>query len=148
MPAVDRVLLDRHLLARLRDNGWWSPAVIGTLALALALLVWWFAHQLVVGTPRWVETRSTGVRLRRRAWERALTTQVVAIDTVARARVRLVGRPIRAAVIVTVEPEARPTEVLRGVARVIADARVSGGIPGLPADVRVRVANRPGRRAR
>ncbi|MFI1226687.1 MULTISPECIES: hypothetical protein [unclassified Streptomyces] len=147
-PAADGVLLDRGLLGRLRENGWWSPAVIAGFAVVLALLVWWLARQALSGGPRWAVLPRTGPVLSRRAWERAMTAQVAAFDDVARARVRLVGRPLRAVVTVVVEPGARPAEVVRWVTAVIAEARASGGVRGLPADVRVRVANRRERRTR
>ncbi|MFB7230551.1 hypothetical protein ACFCY9_22730 [Streptomyces fimicarius] len=147
-PAADGVLLDRELLARLRENGWWSPTVFAGLSVVLVLLVWWLARQAVSGGPRWAVLPRTGPVLRRRAWERAMTTQVAGFDDVARARVRLVGRPLRAAVTVVVEPEARPAEVVRSVAGVITDARDSSGVQALPADIRIRVANRRERRTR
>lgn len=147
-PAADGVLLDRGLMARLRENGWWSPALIAALTLVLALLLRWLARQVLAGVPRWVGLRQNGLVLRRRAWERAMTEQAAAVDGVARARVRLVGRPMRAVVTMVVEPEARPAEVARAAAGVVADARDSGGVRVLPADVRVRVANRRERRTR
>ncbi|MET9768448.1 hypothetical protein [Streptomyces sp. NPDC006415] len=148
VPPADGVLLDRGLLARLRENGWWSPALIAGLAVVLSLLVWWLARQALSGGPRWTVLPRTGPVLRRRAWERAMTAQAAAFDDVARARVRLVGRPLRAAVTVVVEPGARPAEVVRSVAGVIADARASSGVRSLSADVRIRVVNRRERRTR
>lgn len=147
--AADGVLLDRDGLARVRENGWWTPAVIVALVLVLALSVRWFAGQVSASGPRWVSLRSAGLALRRRAWERAMTSQAAAVDGVAHARVRLAGRPLRAAVTLVVEPEARPAEVVRRVAAgVVADARRCAGVRALPTDVRVRVANRRERRAR
>ncbi|CAO0835238.1 hypothetical protein ACTFBT_36510 [Streptomyces microflavus] len=147
--AADGVLLDRGGLARLRENGWWTPAVIVALTLVLALLVRWFAAQVSASGPRWVGLRGAGLTLRRRAWERAMTSQAGAVDGVAHARVRLAGRPLRASVTLVVEPEARPVEVVRRVAAgVVSDARRCAGVRGLPTDVRVRVANRRERRAR
>ncbi len=147
--AADGVLLDRDGLARLRENGWWTPAVIGALILVLALFVRWFALQVSASGPRWVDLRAPGLTLRRRTWERAMTEQAVAVEGVARARVRLSGRPLRAAVTLVVEPEARPAEVVRRVAAgMVTDARRCAGVRGLPTDVRVRVANRRERRTR
>lgn len=148
VPSADGVLLDRGLPARLRENGWWSPALISGLVVVLSLLVWWLARQALSRGPRWAVLPQTGPVLRRRAWERAMTAQVAAFDDVARARVRLVGRPLRAVVTVVVEPGARPAEVVRSLAGVIADARASSGVPGLPADMRIQVAKRRERRAR
>lgn len=147
-PAANGVLLDHALWAPLRESRWWSPALTGGLALVLALLVWWLVRQVLSGRPRWVVLPLTGPVLRRRAWERALTKQVASFDDVARARVRLVGRPLRALVTVVVEPGARPAQVVRSVAEVITDARDSGGVRSLPTEVRVRVANRREERAR
>ncbi|WP_258044829.1 hypothetical protein [Streptomyces sp. SM11] len=62
----------------------------------------------------------------------------------ARARVRLVGRPLRAVVTAVVEPGARPAKVVREVAGVVADARLSGGVRGLPANVRSTGGEPPG----
>lgn len=142
---ADGVLLDRELPARLRENGWWGPAMIAGLILVLALLVWWLARQALSGGPRWVVLPRTGPVLRRSAWEQAMTAQVAAFDEVARSRVRLVGRPLRAVVTVVVEPGARPAKVIQEVAGVVADAR-AGGVQSLSADVRIRVANRRERR--
>ncbi|RPK87502.1 MULTISPECIES: hypothetical protein [Streptomyces] len=100
-----------------------------------APLVWWLAGQALSGGRRWAVLPGTGPVLRRRAWERAMTTQVAAFDGVARARVRLAGRPLRAMATVVVEPGARPAKVVREVAGVVADARAGGGLSGLPADV-------------
>lgn len=147
--AAEGVLLDRDGLARMRENGWWTPAVIAALVLVLALSVRWLAAHVSASGPRWVSLRSTGLTLRRRAWERAMTSQAAAVDGVAHARVRLAGRPLRAAVTLVVEPEARPAEVVRRVAAgVVADARRCAGVRALPTDVRVRVANRRERRTR
>ncbi|ARF77519.1 hypothetical protein B7C62_34715 [Kitasatospora albolonga] len=147
--AAERVLLDRGGLARLRESGWWTPVVIVALTLVLALSVRWFAAQVSTAGPRWVGLRGAGLTLRRRAWERAMTSQAAGVDGVARARVRLAGRPLRASVTLVVEPEARPAEVVRRVAAgVVEDARRCAGVRDLPADVRVRVANRRERRAR
>ncbi|MFE3718229.1 Asp23/Gls24 family envelope stress response protein [Streptomyces cyaneofuscatus] len=147
--AADGVLLDRDGLARVRETGWWTPAVIAGLVLVLALFLRWFAGQVSVSRPRWVGLMGAGLTLRRRAWERAMTAQAAAVDGVAHARVRVAGRPLRAAVTLVVEPEARPAEVVRRVAAgVVADARRCAGVRGLPTDVRVRVANRRERRTR
>ncbi len=147
-PAPDGVLLDRDLTARLREKGWWSPALITGLALALVLLLWWLAHQARPGRARWSVLPRSGPVLRRRAWERAMTTQIAAYDDVARARVRIVGRPPRAVVAVVVEPGSRPAQVVRSVAAVSADARDSVGVRSLSADIRVRIVNRRERRTR
>ncbi|MFJ1593400.1 hypothetical protein ACIOD0_24620 [Kitasatospora albolonga] len=147
--AAEGVLLDRGGLARLRESGWWTPVVIVALTLVLALSVRWFAAQVSTAGPRWVGLRGAGLTLRRRVWERAMASQAAGVDGVARARVRLAGRPLRASVTLVVEPEARPAEVVRRVAAgVVEDARRCAGVRGLPADVRVRVANRRERRAR
>ncbi|MEU2069639.1 hypothetical protein [Streptomyces anulatus] len=146
--SPDGVLLDRGLTARLREKSWWSPALITGLALILALLVWWLARQAGSGRTRWSALPRSGPVLRGRAWERAMATQVAAFDDVARARVRLVGRPLRAVVTVVVEPGGRPAQIVRSVAGVVADARDSGGVQRLSADIRVRGANRRARRTR
>nr|WP_239119895.1 alkaline shock response membrane anchor protein AmaP [Streptomyces cyaneofuscatus] len=147
--AADGVLLDRDGLARVREAGWWTPAVIAGLVLVLALFLRWFAGQVSSSRPRWVGLMGAGLTLRRRAWERAMTAQAAAVDGVAHARVRVAGRPLRATVTLVVEPEARPAEVVRRVAAgAAADARRCAGVRGLPTDVRVRVANRRERRTR
>lgn len=147
-PAPDGVLLDRGLTVGLRKESWWSPALIAGLALVLALLVWWLARQALSSRTRWSVLPRSGPVLRRRAWERAMTTQVAAFDDVVHARVRLVGRPLRAVVTVAVEPRARPAQIVRSVAGVIVDARNSGGVQSMSADIRVRVTNLRERRTR
>ncbi|MYW31904.1 hypothetical protein GT040_22155, partial [Streptomyces sp. SID2119] len=81
--AADGVLLDRDGLARVRETGWWTPAVIAGLVLVLALFLRWFAGQVSASRPRWVGLMGAGLTLRRRAWERAMTAQAAAVDGVA-----------------------------------------------------------------
>ncbi|MVO86827.1 alkaline shock response membrane anchor protein AmaP [Streptomyces sp. p1417] len=146
------VLLSDADRARWRDDGWFWPTVIGVLALAVLLALWWLTAQLRRRrlAEVLVETGDgEGALLRGRAMEDVLESGTAGLDGVERARVRLTGRrnAPEARVEVALGAEAVPAEALRGVCgEALARARESAGLERLPAVVRLRaVKHRAGR---
>lgn len=141
--APGTVLLDREALGRLREQGWWTPAVVAVLAVGLLLLAAWFAAQLRRGGTGILPLGPPGVTLRARALSGALDTHAGALPGVARARVRVRGRSRRrlhARVVLLLEPDAEPGAVLRSFTRgPLAEARGSAAPWTLDADVRFSV---------
>lgn len=139
---ADGALTDRALLSRLRDHGWWTPAVVATLAIAFLLLVWWLLAQFRTGQPRTLALPRPGLGLRTRALAAAMEERTERIPGVHRAQVTLSGRPhrLRAAFSVRLEPDATPADVIRRIeAGPVADARTSSeGARHIHAVVRLR----------
>ncbi|MEV7091053.1 hypothetical protein AB0O07_35210 [Streptomyces sp. NPDC093085] len=143
----DLVLADRGALARAREHGWWTPTVIAVLAVAVLALAWWLLAQVRTRQPGVVALPVPGLGVRAGALARAMTEQTERLPGVARARVRLSGRPRRllATVDVHPEPDADPARLLASLAAgVVADARSSGAPLRLDARVRIHGAARRG----
>ena len=139
---------------RWRGSSWWWPvlfAALGTVGLAA---LWWLLAQVRLGAAGEVTLPGTvdvPVRLRGDTLARAVRDEAEQIPGVARARVRLLGRPRRpqARVVLTLAPGAAPEAVLRDLSDgPLADARRATGLAALPADVRVRVEPGPVGRVR
>ncbi|HVL51577.1 MAG TPA: hypothetical protein VM754_08780 [Actinomycetota bacterium] len=96
-PAADSVA--DTLLGLVPDPGWpWLPAVVGSLALLLAILaVLWAAAQVKFpprASPVTVETTDRGItQVRGSALSHALSTQLARIPGTGDARVRIVSTP-------------------------------------------------------
>ncbi|MET4927528.1 hypothetical protein P3L51_35090 [Streptomyces sp. PSRA5] len=139
---TDSALTDRAQLSRLRDHGWWTPAVIAALAVAFLLLVWWLLAQFRTGQPRTLPLPRPGLGLRTRALTAAMEEGTEQIPGVNRARVTLSGRPhrMRATFSVRLEADATPADVIRRIdAGPVADARTSSeGSRRIDAVVRLR----------
>ncbi|MFE4491387.1 hypothetical protein ACFRKD_02875 [Streptomyces niveus] len=139
---ADGALTDRALLSRLRDHGWWTPAVIATLAVVFLLLVWWLLAQFRTGQPRTLPLPRPGLGLRTRALAAAMEERTELIPGVHRAQVTLSGRRhrLRAAFAVRLEPDAVPADVIRRIDEgPVADARTSSeGARHIDAVVRLR----------
>ncbi|MFB8352321.1 hypothetical protein [Streptomyces niveus] len=148
----DAALADRALLSRLRDHGWWTPAVIAALAVAFVLCVWWLLAQFRTGQPRTLHLPRPGLGLRTRALTAAMEERTERIPGVDRARVSLSGRPrrLRAAFSVRLAPDAVPADVVRRIGTgPVADARTSGeGAARVEAVVRLRAPARAPARSR
>ncbi|MFI6416573.1 alkaline shock response membrane anchor protein AmaP [Streptomyces sp. NPDC050842] len=140
---ADVVLGDEGRL-RWRVEGWWWPTVIAVLAALLALLLWWLwallrkdrLHQVPVDSQD-----GTVARLDGRALEDVIEEDAQALDGVARARVRLRGRPTApvARMRLWLEPHAEPERILDRLDRdTLARARNSAGLDRLPAEVSLR----------
>ncbi|QEV22165.1 alkaline shock response membrane anchor protein AmaP [Streptomyces alboniger] len=127
-----------------RDEGWFWPTVIGGLALVVLLALWWLSAQLRRRrlAEVLVETGDgEGALLRGRALEQVLAGEAEVLDGVERAHTALTGRrgTPRARVDLVLTPDATPSEALhRFSSEVLARARDSAGLAGLPATVRLR----------
>ncbi|MFG2648101.1 alkaline shock response membrane anchor protein AmaP [Streptomyces sp. NPDC048436] len=138
--GAERVWLDQEALGRWRDHGWWSPVVIAALAFGAVLFLWWAYAQLRTGRLRELPLGNPGVTLSATALSSAMAERARGIDGVARAHVRLLGRPrrLRARITVVLDPDASPETVLRLLARdVVAEARAATAPRVLEADVRI-----------
>ncbi|GAA3093946.1 hypothetical protein ACFQ0X_39335 [Streptomyces rectiviolaceus] len=138
--GADRVWLDQELLGRWRDHGWWPPVVIAALAVGAVLFLCWAAAQIRTGRLRELPLGQPGVTLSATALATAMTERARAVDGVARAHVRLLGRPrrLRARITLVLDPDASPEAVLRELARdTVAEARAAAAPRALVADVRV-----------
>ncbi|MET9530764.1 MULTISPECIES: hypothetical protein [unclassified Streptomyces] len=148
--GYDTVLLDRGGLARLRENGWWTPAVIAALAVAVLLFLWWVTAQLRSGARGPVPLTRPGVTLRTRALASAMTERTAALPGVDRAHIALHGRPHRltARATLLLAPDAGPAAVLDRVAGdTLAQARASAAPRPVAAEVRLGVPAHRTRRA-
>ncbi|WP_367039097.1 alkaline shock response membrane anchor protein AmaP [Streptomyces sp. Je 1-332] len=137
--GADRVWLGREMLGRWRDHGWWPPVVIAALALLAVLFLCWAAAQIRTGRLRELPLGQPGITLSATALASAMAERARAVDGVARAHVRLLGRPrrLRARITLVLEPDGSPEAVLRELARdTIAEARAATAPRVLEADVR------------
>ncbi|MFD7996554.1 Asp23/Gls24 family envelope stress response protein [Streptomyces mexicanus] len=120
LTAPGDVLLASADRIRWSSQGWWWwPAVIAALVLITALALGWLLAQLHRRRPRAVSVGGTppqeGVELRVRALGDALAQEAGALPGVARADVRITGRPDRphAHISLALTPEGRPEAVLQ-----------------------------------
>lgn len=138
--GADRVWLDEELLGRWRDHGWWPPVVIAALAVGGVLFLCWAAFQIRSGRVRELPLGQPGVTLSGKALASVMAERARAVDGVARAHVRLLGRPgrLRARITLVLDPDGSPEAVLRELARnTIAEARAAAAPRVLDADVRL-----------
>ncbi|MFF4321769.1 alkaline shock response membrane anchor protein AmaP [Streptomyces sp. NPDC001568] len=128
-------------------DGWWWWAVVAALGLCVLLALWWLLAQL--RRPRLaaleVDTGDGGFALLRgRALESAVAAEAEALDGVARCRVALRGRRDAPAlrIALELEPYAVPADALAALrGPVLAHARDSAGLPGLPVEARLKVSS-------
>ncbi|ARX86926.1 MULTISPECIES: alkaline shock response membrane anchor protein AmaP [Streptomyces] len=152
--GTDRVWLDGAALGRWRDHSWWPPVVIAALAVALLLFLCWVALEVRAGRLRVLPLGRDGVTLAGPALAAAMAGRVQAVDGVARAHVRLLGRPHRLRVRITLvlAADGSPRAVLRRLAeQAVAEARAAAAPRALEAEVRIGVRThraRPRRRVR
>lgn len=113
-PGRNTVFLDRHRLADLRLEGWWTPTVMLASIAATVLLALWSARQLHGGFRPLVPLAAPGSSLRTRALEDAVNQRAVSIDGVARCRTRVLGRRrhLRVRMRVWLRPDVTPGAVL------------------------------------
>ncbi|MEU6003827.1 alkaline shock response membrane anchor protein AmaP [Streptomyces sp. NPDC047197] len=142
LPRVgdDRVWLDQELLDRWREHGWWTPVVITALAVGAVLFLCWAAAQIRTGRLRELPLGQPGVTLSATALASVMAERARAVDGVARAHVRLLGRPrrLRARITLVLDPDAAPEAVLRELARdTVAEARAAAAPRSLEAEVRL-----------
>ncbi|MGW7078255.1 alkaline shock response membrane anchor protein AmaP [Streptomyces sp. NPDC054866] len=147
--GADRVWLDQEMLGRWRDHGWWPPVVIAALAVGTVLFLCWTAAQIRTGRLRELPLGQAGVTLSAAALASAMAERARAVDGVARAHVRLLGRPrrLRARMTLVLDPDGSPEAVLRELARgTIAEARAAAAPRTLEADVRLTTRRHRARR--
>lgn len=148
---TERVWLAESTVSRWRDHDWWTPAVIAGLALALLLFLCWTVAEIRSGRLRVLPLGRPGVTLAGSALAAAMAERVQTIDGVARARVRLVGRPrrLRARITLVLAPDASPRTALRQLAdRAVTEARAAAAPRELDAEVRMSVEAHRSRRIR
>ncbi|MGW5735261.1 MULTISPECIES: alkaline shock response membrane anchor protein AmaP [Streptomyces] len=146
---ADRVWLDEELLGRWRDHGWWPAVAITALAVAAVLFLCLAAAQLRGGRLRELPLGQPGVTLSTKALTSAMADRARGVDGVARAHVRLLGRPrrLRARVTLVLEPDGSPEAVLRELARgAVAEARAAAAPRALDAEVRLTTRRHRARR--
>ncbi|MGW7084439.1 alkaline shock response membrane anchor protein AmaP [Streptomyces sp. NPDC054871] len=147
--GAGRVWLDQEMLGRWRDHGWWPPVVIAALAVGTVLFLCWTAAQIRTGRLRELPLGQAGVTLSAAALASAMAERARAVDGVARAHVRLLGRPrrLRARITLVLDPDGSPEAVLRELARgTIAEARAAAAPRTLEADVRLTTRRHRARR--
>ena len=151
---VDRWRWTHDGLGRWRDHSWWPPVVIAALAVALLLFLCWVALEVRAGRLRVLPLGRDGVTLAGPALAAAMAGRVQAVDGVARAHVRLLGRPhrLRARITLVLAADGSPRAVLRRLAeQAVAEARAAAAPRALEAEVRIGVRThraRPRRRVR
>lgn len=146
---ADRVWLDEELLGRWRDHGWWPPVVIAALAVGTVLFLCWAAAQFRSGRLRELPLGQPGVTLSARALASAMAERARGVDGVARAHVRLLGRPrrLRARITLVLDPDGSPEAVLRELARdTITEARAAAAPRVLETDVHLTTRRHRARR--
>lgn len=138
--GADRVWLDEEALGRWRDHGWWTPVVIAALAVGAVSFLCWAVAQIRTGRPRELPLGQPDVTLSAKALASVMADRARAVDGVARAHVRLLGRPrrLRARLTLVLDPDGSPEAVLREVAGgTVAEARAAAAPRVLEADVRL-----------
>ncbi|SFJ99663.1 hypothetical protein [Streptomyces pini] len=147
----DEVLLGQGEPAWWRDADWWRWLLaIGVPAAALLLALWWLSAQLWRQRPDTVLVDSGdgyGALVGTRTLEDAVAGEAGALPGAERTRVRLGRRRagVRARVALVVAAHASPAEILARVRdEALEHARVSAGLDGLAAEVRLRSARRWG----
>ncbi|MFE2526268.1 hypothetical protein ACFXEL_18720 [Streptomyces sp. NPDC059382] len=149
--ATGTTWVDPGALDAWRAATWWPAAALAALAVTALLSAVLLVRQARTGTLRRLPLRHTGADLAGRALRDAVGERLRIVPGVARARVRVTGRPddpvLRIAL--TLEDTARPADVLGShVAAVLDEARVFLAPRPLPAEVRCRVRRGTPPRAR
>ncbi|GHC56727.1 alkaline shock response membrane anchor protein AmaP [Streptomyces cinnamoneus] len=146
------VLLAREDRLRWRSSGWWWPVVIAALAVAVLLAVWWLLTLAARRRLRELAVHSDGhavASVRGRALEEAMGAETERLEGVERAAVALTGRRSapQVRIVLVLGAHAGPASAVERLrAEVLHHARVSAGLPHLPAEVRLRtVRHRPER---
>lgn len=144
LPAQDRT--------RWTDEGWWWPAVIAALTILAALALWWLLAQLHHRHPRRLPVGNPpcdGVELYDAALNDALAADTARLPGVHQAQANLTGHAHRphATLDVTLDPDARPRDVVHALEITLHRARRSTGWEQLPARATLRVASHRPHRA-
>ncbi|MFF7216435.1 alkaline shock response membrane anchor protein AmaP [Streptomyces sp. NPDC008238] len=143
----DDVLLSEGDRTRYEGTSWWWPVVIGVLALGLLCALWWLLAQVRDRRLRRlaVDADEDGlVLLRGRALEEIIAADAEQLHGVEHATTALMGTPTapRARLQLALSPHAVPGDVLAALDSAVLDsARVSAGLPLLPAEARLRAVS-------
>ncbi|WUH94165.1 alkaline shock response membrane anchor protein AmaP [Streptomyces sp. NBC_00433] len=138
------VLLSEHNRTRYRSDGWWWPVVFVVLGVLFVGALWWLLAQARTRRLRQIRIDSgdgQGALLRGRALENVLRSESEAYDGVEWSNAVLGGRrgAPEARLVLGLAPHATPEDVVAGLdAEVLEHARASAGLPGLPAEARLR----------
>ncbi|MEI5100994.1 DUF6286 domain-containing protein [Streptomyces sp. PmtG] len=149
--GTDRVWLDASDLGRWRDQAWWPAAVIAVLCLGTLLLLAWAAYEIRPGRLRRLPLGHAAVTLSGSALAAAVADRAESVPGVERAQVRLLGRPRRLRVLLTVTlaPGAAPAATLTRLTHAAVDeARAAVAPRALDAEIRLTTRSRPPRRPR
>ncbi|MFD7923185.1 alkaline shock response membrane anchor protein AmaP [Streptomyces sp. NPDC059740] len=139
----DGVLLSRADRTRWRDQGWWWPVVLAVLVVLALLALWWLLSQFrrnKIGEVLVDTHDGAGARVRGRALEEAVETEVEALPGVARAAARLTGRRTRPALRLwlRLEPHADPSRAVAHLNEAtLPGLRDSVGADTLPTEIRL-----------
>ncbi|WP_329274548.1 hypothetical protein [Streptomyces sp. NBC_01451] len=119
------VLLDGDRLARLRGEGWWTPAVIAAAIGLTVLFALCALGSFSRGPTRHLALPSPRCTVRPQALAEALTARVAALPGIARGRARVLprrGRRLELDLRVWLEPDTSPDAVLPALRAVTAEA--------------------------
>ncbi|WP_431683309.1 alkaline shock response membrane anchor protein AmaP [Kitasatospora sp. KL5] len=144
LPVQDRT--------RWTDEAWWWPTVIAALTILTALALWWLLAQLrhrhpgrlPVGNPP-----CDGVELHDAALNDALAADAARLPGVHKAQAHLTGHAHHphATLDLTLDPDARPRDILPALESTLHRARRSTGWEQLPTRATLRVASHRPHRA-
>jgi hypothetical protein len=143
----DDVLLSDADRTRYEGASWWWPAVIAVLAVLVLCALWWLLAQVRDRRLRrlTVDADDDGMAvLRGRALEEIIAADAGQLHGVDHATTALTGTPTapRARLLLALAPQAVPGEVLAELDSAVLDrARVSAGLPLLPAEARLRAVS-------
>ncbi|MGI5249584.1 alkaline shock response membrane anchor protein AmaP [Actinacidiphila glaucinigra] len=143
----DDVLLSAGDRTRYEDTSWWWPVVIGVLTLVVLCALWWLLAQVRDRRLRRlaVDADDDGTALLRgRALEEIIAADAEQLPGVDHATTALMGTPTapRARLQLALSPNAVPGDVLAELDSAVLDrARVSTGLPLLPAEARLRAVS-------
>ncbi|GAA3907930.1 hypothetical protein GCM10023084_70200 [Streptomyces lacrimifluminis] len=132
------VLLDGDQLARLRGEGWWTPAVMAAAIGLTVLFALCAVARFSRGPTRHLALPSPRCTVRPQALADALTARVAALPGIARSHARVLprrGRRLELALRVWLEPDTPPDAVLPALRAVTAEA----GTAAAPYTARTRV---------
>ncbi|MEU4093102.1 alkaline shock response membrane anchor protein AmaP [Streptomyces sp. NPDC026673] len=141
------VLLGDADRTRYEGASWWWPTVVAVLALIVLCALWWLLAQVRDRRLRRlaVDADDDGVTvLRGRALEQIIAADAGQLHGVDHATTALVGTPTapRARLQLALSPYAAPGDVLAELDSTVLDrARVSAGLPLLPAEARLRAVS-------
>ncbi|MGY1499550.1 hypothetical protein ACW4TU_23710 [Streptomyces sp. QTS52] len=124
-PGTGTVLLDGDGLARLRGEGWWTPAVMAAAIGLTVLFALFSVARFSQGPTRHLALPSPRCTVRPQALAEALTARAAALPGIARSHARVLprrGRRLELDLRVWLEPDTSPDAVLPALRAVTAEA--------------------------